>query len=51
LVGVARLDDLADVVGDSIEGGAGGRGRVRGEVAGECLILAAETVEVCVEAG
>jgi hypothetical protein len=43
---------LAELVGDGIKGrGVGGRGRVGGEVAGECLVLAAQAVQACVEAG
>jgi hypothetical protein len=52
LVGVARLDDLAELVGDGVEGcGLGRRGRVGVEVAGECLVLAVQAVKACVEAG
>lgn len=52
MVGVARLDDLIEMVGDGVERcRIGGRGRVCGEVAGERLVLAAQAVEARVEAG
>ena len=47
MVGVARGDDLSELVADGVERGRVGRcGRVCGEFACECLVLGLEGIQV-----
>jgi hypothetical protein len=52
LISVAVGDDVGELVGNRVERCRVGRcGRVCGEFVGECLVLALEGVQACVEGG